>query len=321
MDNINDCGDPKENRFIKDLRRQNEECLNGMRRGENGVSVTATVATSWYLRATGSSKGNNAAAAPKWQRLTSFPCQETRTIKGSAWIPPGSTGFSVCCLSVTTRSAAFLISLQIKDGIGRSGMADPCGVARVWVPQVLTSDTSSAQSRPSNREYQPSQSLSQRILRSSNTPQAPQFPCLHLSPGWDAVLWLLCLHSLFQTSGYPWDDGPSFLNTLSFSMVASSQELWELDTSLECHSVYLGNCLSHHIHCTLMRGIMSLSSWLFSAPHTVPGIENVLKKCQLLTPIMMNLRPVVLQARALLCSNLYLGFGLLLIIIWALWKV
>lgn len=197
MDNINDCGDPKENRFIKDLHRQNEECLNGMRRGENGVSVTATVATSWYLRATGSSRGNNAAAPPKWQRLTSFPCQATRTIKGSARSPPGSTGSSVCCLSVLTPSAAFLISLQIKDGIGRPGTADPCGVVRVWGPRVLTSDTSSAQSQPSNREYQPSQSLSQRIIRSSNMPKAPQFLCLHPSPGWDAVLWLLCLRLVF----------------------------------------------------------------------------------------------------------------------------
>lgn len=195
MDNINDCGDPKENRFIKDLHRQNEECLNGMWRAENGVSVIATVTTSWYLRATVSSRGNNAAAPrpPPNGRGWPLPWQGTRTIKGSVRIPPGSTGFCVCCLSVMTRSAAFLISLQIKDGIGRPGTVDPCGVARAWGPWVLTSDTSSAQSRPSNREYQPSQSLSQDIFWSSNMPQAPQFLCLHPSPGWDAVLWLLCL--------------------------------------------------------------------------------------------------------------------------------
>lgn len=157
-----------------------------MWRWENGVSGTATVATSWYLRATGSSRGNNAAAPPKWQRLTSFPCQETRTIKGSAWIPPGSTGSSVCCLAVMTHSAAFLISLQIKDGIGRPGMADPCGIARVWGPRVLTSDPSSAQSRPSNREYQPSQRLSERIFWSSNMPSScvcipPRLGCCPLA--------------------------------------------------------------------------------------------------------------------------------------------
>lgn len=168
-------------------------------------------------------------------------------------------------------------------------MADPCRIARVWGPRVLTPDTSSAQSRPSNREYQPSQRLSERIFRSSNMPSS--CVCIPplvgvLSSGFSAYV------SLFQTSGYPWDDGPSFLNTLSSSMVVSSQELWELD-SLECLSVYLGNCLSHHIHCTLTRGILSLSSWLFSAPHTVPEIENVLKKCQLLTPIMMNLSPIM----------------------------
>lgn len=233
-----------ENRFIKDLHQQNEECLNGMWRGENGVSGTATVATSWYLRATGSSRGNNAAAP---QNGRGWPLHARRHEQSKAQHGFPGEHRLLCVLPVSHDPLSSLPhqNLQIKDGIGRTGMADPCGIARVWGPQfsLLT--------------VQPETDLLTRIPTQSEAfreyfsgPQTCQFLCLHPPPrlgccpsGFSAYL------SLSEASGYPWDDGPSFLNTLSSSMVVSSQELWELH-GLGCSLSLLGKLLvpPHTLH-------------------------------------------------------------------------